>query len=99
MRALAPYASAPETLARVIALGVLALVFLRLKRQKWALWQRPWLAIFAVSFGLYMLLPNGSFGYWFLSERLSLFPWLALVPLMISSILSYEGGSEARDRT
>lgn len=42
---------------------------------------RRWLVLVAACLVLYLVLPDGSAGHWFLSERLSLAPWLALAPL------------------
>ncbi len=43
--------------------------------------RRPWWIIAGIGLLLYAFLPNGAKGHWFLSERLSVLPWLAVLPL------------------
>jgi hypothetical protein len=41
----------------------------------------PWWALSGGTLAAYLTLPEGGQGFWFVSERLGLYPWLALVPV------------------
>jgi hypothetical protein len=79
LRSIASYIGAQEW----IAMGIGASVLIVVLYQAWnrTPGQRLWWVLAALGVGLYMVLPNGSQGHWFLSDRLSLLPWLALLPL------------------
>ena len=81
LRGLASQTFLQPAVAITAALVLLALVVLRLVRRDLDDAERTWLMVAAGCIGAYLLLPNGSDGHWFLSERLSLFAWIALVPV------------------
>ena len=78
-RVVAAYIGPQEWLATAMGLSILALAVAGVWRSGVA--ARRWWVIASIGVVLYALLPNGAKGHWFLSERLSLLPWLALLPL------------------
>lgn len=80
LRAAAAYEGAQEWTALAIAAVLAAIAVFALRGDR-ARDFRRWLALAGGCLVLVLALPDGSSGHWFLSERLSLAPWLALVPL------------------
>ncbi len=80
LRVTASYVGAQEWLGMGIAVALAGLIGWRLRMGEI---DARWLIIAAAALVLYLALPDGSAGHWFLSERLSLAPWLALAPLAV----------------
>jgi hypothetical protein len=70
------------TIGIVVAIPITIVVLLRLLSAGKKDDLMPWLVLAFVALCAYLILPNGSTGHWFLSDRLSVLPWLALMPLM-----------------
>ena len=87
LRVLTGYIGAQEALAGALAAGLATLVALELRERirGRATWRgaAPWLVAAVGGVVLLLALPDGSHGHWFLSERLTLLPWLALCPLAV----------------
>ena len=76
LRGLVAYEGVQEWTAGAAAVVILALVARGVARAA-----TPWLIIAAAGLVVYAVLPDGNLRHWFLSERLSLLPWLALCPI------------------
>ena len=81
LRGLVAYAGAQRLVASVTALLLLVALVHHLRRDR-PTHASTWLTLGALTALVYAVVPNGNERHWFLSERLSLFPWLALLPLV-----------------
>lgn len=89
LRPLSAWVGTTEHIAMVMALIFAAFVAVgqrasRLSRSSSSvpvapLW--PWWVLAGSALLAYLLLPEGGQGFWFVSERLGLYPWLALLPI------------------
>jgi hypothetical protein len=77
LRSLASYVGPAEHAAMVVGAVTLALALFG--RPSWRQEPWPWLALACTA--AYVVLPDGGSDFWFLSDRLGLYPWLALAPL------------------
>ncbi|MFT5430953.1 MAG: hypothetical protein ACI9OJ_001632 [Myxococcota bacterium] len=77
LRALASFTGPQEYAAMALALTLTVIAVIGVRRNRAA---RPWFVVSGVFSLVFLAIPNGGDGFWFVSERLSLLPWLALLP-------------------
>lgn len=81
LRGLVAYTGAQQWIAIVFAVALLVLVVWRLTERRRSPAAAAWVVLALACVVAYLVLPNGSDGHWYLGDRLSLFAWIALVPL------------------